>query len=75
MWNNAREFGLAIAMLAIIGTRHNDNWWFTCVRAVESGSELLSPGDLVSAVFVDSDGVDLTADADGGAIPWAADSR
>jgi tRNA A37 methylthiotransferase MiaB len=35
----------------------------------------LSPGDMVSAVFVDSDGVDLTADADGGAIPWAADSR
>ena len=35
----------------------------------------LSPGDLVSAVFADSEGVDLTADADGGAIRWAADSR
>ena len=31
----------------------------------------LSPGDLVTAMFVDSDGVDLAADADAGAIPWA----
>ena len=35
----------------------------------------LSPGDLVSAVFADSEGVDLTADADGGATRSAADSR
>jgi ribosomal protein S12 methylthiotransferase len=35
----------------------------------------LSPGDLVRAVFVDSEGVDLTAEAEADPVPWTADSR
>jgi ribosomal protein S12 methylthiotransferase len=35
----------------------------------------LSPGDLVAALFIDSEGVDLTAGADADPVRWTADSR